>query len=51
MRLRKDEQVATLAPVIGSDDEVDVVPADETVPTGEPVSSGDESVDPADTPD
>jgi DNA gyrase subunit A len=29
MRLREGEQVATLAPVVGSDEETDVVPADE----------------------
>ena len=51
MRLRKDEQVATLAPVIGSDDEVDVVPADGTVPPDEQAASADEPVDLADTPD
>ena len=42
MRLRKDEQVATLAPVVGSDDDVDVVSADEP-------ALADEVASPADT--
>ena len=42
MRLREGEQVATLAPVVGSDDEVDVVTVDGTVLADETAASADE---------
>ncbi len=51
MRLRKDEQVATLAPVVGSDDEVDVIHVDGAVAADESGAPADEVVAPADTPD
>src|SRR6188508_2047666 len=41
MRLREGEQVATLAPVVGSDEETDVIPADEPgLPDGNASANG-----------